>query len=193
MYEQHQAVHHLDVWWKTTLYRVFLLASTLQIDLSFWSADQFVAAGPRFRLLFGDPPAHLDPVEQPLDAIIGEAWLHLLHAHSAIARDRPWQASYMLGGARDRVLALACRRHGTPPHHARGVDDLPDALLHDLSAMVPTAFDEPALRDALAATADRLNREIQHGDPQLASRTKKLIEVICAVPSTDTSRAERPI
>ena len=61
MYADNDAVHHLDVHWNTTLYRVFLLASTLQVDISFWDAAEFTAAGPQFRLLFGDPPAQYTP------------------------------------------------------------------------------------------------------------------------------------
>jgi predicted nucleotidyltransferase len=186
MYEEHRAVHHLDVKWKTTLYRVFLLASTLQIDLSFWNTDEFVAAGPRFHLLFGDPPAQHTPPEQPADAIIGEAWLHLLHARSAIARGRCWQANYMIAGARDRVLALACRRHGTRPDHARGADELPVALLHDYSAMVPVDLHEPALLEALGAAATRLASETRYADPELASRTKDPIELLGSLPSASS-------
>lgn len=36
MYEDHGAIDHLDVWSESTLFRVFLLPSTLQVDLSFW-------------------------------------------------------------------------------------------------------------------------------------------------------------
>lgn len=36
MYRDHGAVHHLDVVRGAALYRVFLLASTLQVDLAFW-------------------------------------------------------------------------------------------------------------------------------------------------------------
>ena len=54
MYAEHGAVHHLDVPAGETLYRVFLLANTLQVDLSFWPTSAFRATGPAFRLLFGD-------------------------------------------------------------------------------------------------------------------------------------------
>ena len=53
MYRAHRAVHHLDVVHEGILYRVFLLASTLQVDLAFWPATEFGATGPTFRLLFG--------------------------------------------------------------------------------------------------------------------------------------------
>lgn len=53
MYREHAAVHHVDVIRVDTVYRVFLLASTLQIDLAFWPAAEFGAIAPTFRLLFG--------------------------------------------------------------------------------------------------------------------------------------------
>jgi hypothetical protein len=53
MYEAHGAVAHLDIWSGPTLFRVFLLASSLQVDLSFWPSDVFAASGGSFRLLFG--------------------------------------------------------------------------------------------------------------------------------------------
>ena len=53
MYAEHGAVHHLDVTSGATLYRVFLLASTLQVDLAFAPAAEFRAIAPTFRLLFG--------------------------------------------------------------------------------------------------------------------------------------------
>lgn len=43
----------MDVLHGEALYRVFLLADTLQVDLSFWPATDFGAIGSGFRLLFG--------------------------------------------------------------------------------------------------------------------------------------------
>ena len=48
MYREHAAVHHVDVTRGATLYRVFLLADTLQVDLAFWSAAEFGATRPDF-------------------------------------------------------------------------------------------------------------------------------------------------
>src|SRR4051794_33902580 len=53
MYQAHAAIHQLDVVHERILYRVFLLASTLQVDLAFWPQTEFGATGPTFRLLFG--------------------------------------------------------------------------------------------------------------------------------------------
>src|SRR5215210_7315393 len=52
MYRDHAALHHLDVISDTWVYRVFLLPSTLQVDLAFAPAADFGARGPTFRLIF---------------------------------------------------------------------------------------------------------------------------------------------
>ena len=54
MYRDHEAIAHCDVRRGETLYRVFLLRNTLQVDLSFWPADRFTATGPKFKLIFGN-------------------------------------------------------------------------------------------------------------------------------------------
>jgi len=41
LYRDHQAVHHTDVISGATTYRVFLLASTLQVDIAFTPATEF--------------------------------------------------------------------------------------------------------------------------------------------------------
>ncbi len=46
LYNDHGAVANYDVRRGTILYRVFLLKSTLQVDLSFWHATEFRATGP---------------------------------------------------------------------------------------------------------------------------------------------------
>lgn len=184
MYEDHGALHHLDVRRGRTLYRVFLLDSTLQVDLSFWRSDDFVAAGPQFRLLFGEPPASYTPARQPTDAIIGEAWLYLLHARSALTRGRRWQANYMIAGVRDRVLQIACRRHHAREDDARGVDHLPAALLVDYAAMIPSSLRDRALRLALEAVTARLVREARETEPGLADRIADTLLAI--VPATPT-------
>jgi hypothetical protein len=53
MYRDHHALHHLDVASGAWIYRVFLLPSTLQVDLAFVSEAEFGARAPTFRLAFG--------------------------------------------------------------------------------------------------------------------------------------------
>src|SRR3954453_11656800 len=44
-------VSQLDIWSGETLFRVFLLADTLQVDISFWPRSRFAATGGSFQLL----------------------------------------------------------------------------------------------------------------------------------------------
>jgi hypothetical protein len=170
MYQGCGAVHHLDVHRGDILFRVFLLASTLQVDLAFWPAAELAAVGPTFRLLFGiqNPPRVLPPPDAA--ALIGMGWLYALHARSSIARGRAWQAEYMISGMRDQVLALACLRHGVPAVEGRGIDALPP---HATTAVVPglvRSLDAAELRRAFEVVTDALIAEIGRADADLADR-----------------------
>src|ERR1043166_2041454 len=97
MYGAHGAFSHLDVRRGTTLYRVFLLADTLQVDLSFWPATEFAALGPAFKLIYGTPATLPPPSAPSVHEMIGLSWLYALHVRSSMARGRWLQADYMLG------------------------------------------------------------------------------------------------
>ncbi len=170
MYGEHEAVHHLDVSWGKALYRVFLLASTLQVDLSFWPEPELRAAGPNFRLLFGTV-ANTRPSSAPdAEELIGLGWLYALHARSSIARGRTWQAEYMISAARDQVLALACLRHGLPAREGRGIDDLPADVTDLVARALIGSLESDTLRRALAITIEALLNEAENADLNLAQR-----------------------
>lgn len=76
------AVDHLDVIAGGVLYRVFLLASSLQVDLSFWPEDTFRGTEPGFELLFGTPQPATAPNDPETGHLIGMGWLYALHARS---------------------------------------------------------------------------------------------------------------
>ncbi len=170
MYEAHDAVHHLDVVQGGAVYRVFLLSSSLQVDLSFWPHGQLRPIGPAFRILFGEagdpsPSAAPEPSE-----LIGLGWLYALHARSSISRGRQWQAEYMISGARDHVLALACLRRGMPAAHGRGMDDLPQEVTDRLAPALVRSLEVPELQRAFAALVGALLREAEESDPSLGQR-----------------------
>jgi hypothetical protein len=170
MYCDHAAVHHLDVYRGPTLYRVFLLASTLQVDIAFWPDAEFGAISPAFRLVFGT--ARQRPASPPPAAaeLIGTAWLHALHARSSIARGRVWQSEYMISGMRDHVLALACLRHGVSPHQGRGMDSLPPQVAAALTGTLVRSLGIAELRRAFAVTSEALLDEVERVDADLAGR-----------------------
>lgn len=170
MYAEHGARHHLDVLSGSWVYRVFLLPSTLQVDLAFAPAADFRARAATFRLLFGAAAEAQHRSPPPAEQLIGLAWLYALHARSSIARGRLWQAEYMVSGVRDHVLALACLRHGLPESHGRGTDQLPAEVSGPLQAAVVRQLHVDELRRAFGAAIEGLVREVRIVDGALAGR-----------------------
>lgn len=180
LYRDHGALTHLDVWAGTTLFRVFLLEGTLQVDVAFWAAEEFGAKGPRFELLFGR--ANDAPKSGPPDVakLIGWAWLYALHARSSIARGRVLQAEYMVSGMRDQVFALACLRHGVPAVEGRGMDDLPEEVTGPITAAIAGSVDVAELSRAFTAGCAALLGEVEHIDTQLAALLGPLLREMAA-------------
>ncbi|MGI8723147.1 MAG: nucleotidyltransferase domain-containing protein [Geodermatophilaceae bacterium] len=170
MYQEHAAVHHVDVLWGAVVFRVFLLANTLQVDLAFWPAAEFGATAPTFRLLFGTANERPTSPTPTATELIGMAWLYALHARSSIERGRVWQAEYMVSGVRDHVLALACLRHDVPASEGRGMDSLPPELTAGMTGALVGSLDVSELRRAFRVASEALLSEISQIDPELASR-----------------------
>ena len=170
LYDRHGALHHLDVMAGATVYRVFLLASTLQVDLAFAPRAEFGARAPTFRLLSGEAADRPHVPPRAVDRLIGWGWLYALHARSSLARGRVWQAEYMISGVRDQVLALACRRHDLPAVEGRGMDRLPEALLARLEGALVRELGAAELGRALRVAVDGLSAEIRHARPDFAAR-----------------------
>lgn len=84
----------------------------------------------------------------------------------------------MIATVRDRVLELACRRHDLRADHARGVDDLPVALLDACASMITPSPNELDLRKALAATTARLIDEAHHTEPELTEHIRATLKTI---------------
>ena len=172
LYTDHDAVTHFDVRHGETLYRVFLLRNTLQVDISFWRAEQFRAIGPKFKLIFGvanDPsPA---PRPAPTD-LIGMAWLYALHVRSAIERGEVLKAEYMLSGMRNQMLSLACLRFGVSALQGRGLDSLPQEIKKSAAGCFPKSLGADDLKYSFQATTAALINEIGEADNQLCERLR---------------------
>jgi hypothetical protein len=170
MYGEHSAVHHVDVHAGAWIYRVFLLPGTLQVDLAFVPAAEFRAMAPSFRLMFGKANQARQFPAPSTEGIAGMAWLYALHARTALARRNLWQAEYMISGVRDYALALACIRHGLPPVHARGIDQLPNEVTEPFKDSLVRQLDAADLSRAFRAAISGLLSEIERADADLAGR-----------------------
>jgi len=170
MYRDHHALHHVDVPSAARIYRVFLLPSTLQVDLAFAPATDFGARAPTFRLVFGTAVEQA-PVAPPTAApLIGLAWLYALHVRSSIARARPWQAEYMLSAMRDQIFMLACLRHGLPAREGRGWDQLPPEIAAPLQEALVRDLSIDELRRAFRAATGGLISQMRAAAPELSTR-----------------------
>jgi hypothetical protein len=156
------AVHLVDLERGPTIYRVFLLPDALQFDLSLTPAARFAAAGPRFRLLFGEPAeGETDRTPTPPAAgdLFGWGVIYGLHARACIERRRVWQAEHYIGAVRDHALSLACLRRELPAVQARGFDDLPADTLASFEGAHIGSLEPEQLHSALSAAMRLLLHE----------------------------------
>lgn len=161
-------------------YRVFLLTSSLQIDVSFWPFAEFRGTGESFQLVFGTPNPPSVQSAPDLDALIGMAWLYALHARAAIARGRLWQAVMMLDELRNRIIALACIRHGLNPWHGRDVDRLPTAEKAVILQSRPTEVSAPALQSSKQMLIEQFLAEVAQHDPPRARALAQPLQTLAA-------------
>jgi len=170
--------HHFDLERGATVYRSFLLANALAIDVSLTPAALFGAQGPAFRLMFGHSVEALASSVESRDGLIGWGWIYLLGAGAAIARERYWQALRLVGAARDHGLALACLRHGVASAHAKGVHLLPAEAVSPWRDSLATDVEATELRRALAVATRAFLIEVRKTDQSLADQlARPLTEV----------------
>ena len=180
MYREHGALHHFDVVAGPATYRVFLMASTLQVDLAFTPASSFGAVTPTFKVLFGDPVEREHYAPPASLSLLDYGWLYALHARSSIERGKVWQAEYMISLVRDQVLAAACVRHGLVWREGRGMDKLPVEERARFAGAIVRSLEAKELRRALAVAIDCLVGEIGVVDAPLAARLEPALRELVA-------------
>lgn len=157
LHDELAAVQLVDLQRGPTTYRVFLLPEALQFDLSLTPAERFVAAGPRFRLLFGQTAGLGETPKAPeASDLFGWGVIYALHSRACIQRGRLWQAEHYVGAVRDHGLALACLRSGLPAVQARGYDDLPGEVLAAFADTHVRSLVPEQLASALSASVQAL-------------------------------------
>ena len=170
VYAELGALHHFDLASGSARYRAFLLPGLLEVDLGFAPADEWGPLGDGgFRVVFGEPaprvPASADP-----DHLVGLAWHHAVHARTALAREKLFEALHWANALRDHVLALACLRHGLPSAYGKGGHLLPEADAARLRSAIPAQLTGAEIARALSAAVDALAHELRVRDPELANR-----------------------
>ena len=178
MYAEHGAVHHVDVRAGAWIYRVFLLAGTLQVDLAFAPSAEFGPLAPSFRLVFGAAREERAMPAPAAGDLAGFGWLYALHARSCLERGRWWQAEYMISGVRDHALALACLRLGLPTVHGRGFDQLPAEVKAKLESSLVARLDAGILWPAFRAAMAGLSDEIRLADAALGERLERTLRLL---------------
>lgn len=180
MRTEHAAVDTVDVTAGAWIYRVFLLANTLQVDLAFAPAVEFGARAPTFRLVHG-AAADLPLPAPPAPAFfIAMAWLYALHVRSSIARGKLWQAHSMLSSMREQVVSLACLRRGLPYREGRGADELPADVKTRLDATLARWTEADELHRAFVALIDLLLDETRLADGELATRIAGTVRALAS-------------
>ncbi len=180
LYADFGALHHWDLPWGSSVYRVWLLAGGLEVDISFTPADDFGPRGPNWRTVFGEAAELVESPPQRRDDLLGLAWHHVLHARICIERRQRWQAEWLIGGIREHVLALACLRFGYPTRFAKGVDLLPAEVTQPFEETLVRSLDEAELRRALATAVSALLAELQRTDADLAARLHPVLQEAAA-------------
>lgn len=162
-----------DLPFGSTTYRVFLLPSNLQVDLSFTPAAEFGALGPRFQLVFGETVDREAIRPQPAGDVFGIAVHHAVRARICIERGRLWQAEYWISAVRDHALELACLHRGLEPAHGRGFDQLPADLLSAVTPALVPAIGRAELLASLACALRTLLAQARES-PEVAPLASRL-------------------
>jgi hypothetical protein len=173
----HAATPLFDLVAGPSTYRVFLLPTLLQVDVSFTAAAEFGATSPRFRLVFGEQRPRAAAPPRPIDDLVGLAVHHALRARICIERGRRWQAEFWLSELRDEALRIGCRARGLAESYGRGYDDLPADLLASAAGALPRDLDAGELRRALAAAVDLLLTVAREVSPLAATVGGRLADI----------------
>jgi hypothetical protein len=172
----------LDVMAGGVRYRVFLLSSSLQIDLSFFPYRQFRATEESFHLIFGYPNAPSTPTPLNVDSVIGMGWLYALHARSALARGKLLQTAMMLDDLRKQIVTLACLRHDLNPWHGRDADLLPQDEQQVLQSSRATDISWAELGRSKEALIELFRAEVGFHDPSRARSLAGPLKILGGAP-----------
>jgi predicted nucleotidyltransferase len=159
------AVHHFDTDARLTVYRAFLTADLVEVDLAFTPAAAFGPLGESaFQVVFGDPVTRPHEERGPAEPS-GHAWHHVRHARVCVERGALWQAEHWIGRLRDLGLAMACHRLGFPIEFNKHVDRLPATVTAAAEEALVRAVNATELRRCLRAATGLVLAELRLSNP----------------------------
>jgi len=176
--EAFDAVPLLDLARGDLIYRVFILADWLQVDLSF-APESVRQTGPAFRLLFGAHQADFSS-HQSAPHLFALAALYARHAMVGIARGQWWHAEYCIGCVRDHALTLACLHRGLPTGDGKGFDQLPQEVRDSSVPALVRSLERDELLRALSGAVSVLLREADDTDETFSNIRGQLSELAVA-------------
>ena len=165
MADQHKAAVLFDIAAGSTIYRVFLLPGSLQVDLSFGPTAEWGSRGPRFHLLFGKAETLPIAVPATTSHLFGYAVHHLVRARVCIERKRLWQAEHWLSEAREIAMTFNCRRLGLDEQYGRGFDQLPSESQDHFAQLLIGKLDPESMETILRSVASFLLAEADALEP----------------------------
>lgn len=173
---EYEVVHHFDVPSGGAIYRVFLFKNGLELDLSAVPENEYGAKSAHFKLLFGKALQPDSFPEPDVPTLIGWIWHHVLHANSAINRNKLWQAEFWITHLRQHLLSLKCIRVGLPSAHGRGTDQLSREDLAFMQASLIQSLEVLELRRVLNLLAYVVIQDVELEDEMLAKQLDLLFQ-----------------
>jgi hypothetical protein len=167
-----------DLPFRSSLYRVFLLPGSLQVDLSFTPGADFGALGPRFALIFGKALDREPGKPTPAREVFGLGAHHAVRARFCIERGRLWQGEYWTSAVRDQALMLACVRLGLEREYGRGFDALPEDLRDRAAGALVRSLDRDELLRALRSAVDLLlgeSRDVHEDSKKIEAMLREIL------------------
>ncbi len=174
LHAEFNIVHFFDIRHATAIYRVFLFPNCLELDLSVVPENDFGAIAPDFQLLFGKSNERKDFPKPDIVNLTGLGWHHVLHANSALRRNKPWQAEYWISALRDHAISMKCIRLGLPSFYAKGADSISNQEMKGMESTLTKSLDLSDLTVNLILITRLLISEIQYHDEKLANELEHI-------------------
>lgn len=170
------AVHLFDLVAGPAIYRVFLLADYLQLDVSVSPASKFHPTSPRFKLLFGEAQEPRFPSPTKRTETLGLAVMWARHARVSIERNHWWQAEHAITQMRYSAMALASLRLDLPASYGKGFDRLPTEVHQAFEGVLVRSLERDELIRAFHAGIDALLKECEagHDDERIRERIRQM-------------------